>query len=769
MKRHWNVFIQNRRNRIVIIGLSLLFTNTIVATAQYYPVQPYKGKIGKILADTKQAWPDRIKAPQGSPNIVWILLDDVGFGAISTFGGLIETPNLDSLANNGLRYTNAHTTAICAPTRTALLTGRNHHSAHMGLFPENAIGTPGYDSYIPFEKGFISEILRENGYNTYALGKWHITPLADLTPAGPFNRWPTGRGFDHFYGYPYRGSSDQYHSQIWEDTRRLYQDNNGKHFTTLLADKAVSYIAEQKSVDPQKPFFLYLATGAGHAPHQVDKVWSDKYKGTFDKGWDKYREEVLARQIKAGIVPKNTVLPSRNPGIKQWDSLSVEERKLYARFMEVYAGFLSHTDYEIGRIINYLKEIGQLDNTLIIVSVGDNGASKEGTFVGFVNSYDPALTDDQRLQQNIRDQALIGTEFAKSNYPLGWAAATNVPFRQWKTDANTEGGTRNPLIIFYPQKIKDKGGIRNQYSHIIDVLPTTIELAGIKVPAVINGIKQDSLEGVSLGYTINDPSAAVRHNVQYYEVLGSRSIYKDGWKAGVLHKRGEDFSKDVWELYNLNQDFNERFNLADKNPQKLKELQDLFDSEAAKYNIYPLKDGTGPIPTVGPNQFDNREQVILYPGLSTIVELAAPRLTNRSFAITADVDVPAKGAEGVLFSTGGSSSGISFFIQNGKPQFVYNTGVEKYSITSDQPVSAGKSLIKFEFNYTKVEPSGSGTGILYINNVKVGEAKIQRTVSSIFAHEGLNLGFDDLTPVSDSYKAPFAFTGKLNKVILDLK
>ena len=759
---------------IFVKKASALFTaylalGLISASAQYRPVQPYKGKIGKTLAETQQSWPDKVKAPQGAPNVVWILLDDIGFGAISTFGGLIETPNLDTLARNGLRYTNAHTTAICAPTRTALLTGRNHHSSHMGLFPENAIGTPGYDSYIPFEKGFIAEILRENGYNTYALGKWHITPVADLSPAGPYNRWPTGRGFDHFYGYPYRGSSDQYHSQIWEDTRRVYQDNNGKHFTTLLADKAISYINEQKSSDPSKPLFLYFATGAGHAPHQVDKSWSDKYKGKFDKGWDKYKEEVLAKQIKEGIVPKNTVLPQRNPGIKQWDSLSVAERKLYARFMEVYAGFLSHTDYEIGRIISQLKKIGQLDNTLIIVSVGDNGASKEGTFVGFVNSYDPALTEQQRLEQNIKDQELIGTELAKANYPLGWAAATNVPFRQWKTDANTEGGTRNPLIISYPNKIKDKGGIRNQYSHIIDILPTTIELAGLQLPKSINGIKQDSLEGVSLGYTINEPKAASRHTVQYYEVLGTRSIYKDGWKAGVLHKRGEDFSKDVWELYNLNDDFNERFNLAEKNPEKLKELQALFDSEAAKYNIYPLKDGTGPILTVGPSIFDGREQVILYPGLSTIVELAAPKLTNRSFAITADIDVPAKGAEGVLFSTGGSASGISFFIQNGKPVFVYNTGVEKYTIAGSQPVPTGKSLIKFEFNYTSAEPSGSGLGTLYINNTKVGEAKVNRTVASLFAHEGLNLGFDDLTPVADTYKAPFAFNGTLNKVILDLK
>ncbi len=753
--------------KIILSGL--LLAGGFMVSAQNKPTQPYKGKIGKTLAETQQSWPERTKAPKGAPNIVWVLLDDVGFGAISTFGGLIETPNLDTLANNGLRYTNFHTTAICAPTRAALLTGRNHHSVHFGLFAENAIGTPGYDAVAPFEKAFAGEIFRENGYNTYALGKWHLTPLADLTPAGPFNRWPTGRGFDHFYGYPYRGSSDQYHSQIWEDTRRQYKDNEGKHFTTLLADKAIDYISEQKSIDPEKPFFLYFATGAGHSPHQVDKVWSDKYKGKFDKGWDKYKEEVLVRQIKAGIVPKNTVLPDRNPGIKKWDSLSVAERKLYSKFMEVYAGFISHTDYEVGRIVSHLKKIGQLDNTIIAISVGDNGASKEGTFVGFVNSYDPAWTEEQNLKQNIADQELIGTEFAKANYPLGWAAATNAPFRQWKQDANTEGGTRNPLILFYPEKIKDKGGIRNQYAHVIDILPTTVELAGLVLPESINGVKQEPIEGTSLAYSVSDAKAASRHTVQYYEVMGTRSIYKDGWKAGTLHKKTQDFSKDVWELYNLNEDFNERFNVAAKYPEKLKELQALFDSEAAKYNIYPLKDNTGPNSPIGPNQFDGKEQVVLYPGLSTIVELAAPKLTGRSFTITADVEIPAKGANGVLFSTGGSSAGISFFILNNKPQFVYNTGVEKYVITAIKPVLPGKALIKFDFNYTDARPSGSGIGTLYINNEKVGEAKIERTVAGIYAHEGLNVGFDDLTPVADSYKAPFPFTGLLNKIILDLK
>ncbi|HET6227562.1 MAG TPA: arylsulfatase [Bacteroidia bacterium] len=726
----------------------------------------YNAQIGKTLADTKQAWPERKKAPAGAPNIVWILIDDVGFGAVSTFGGLIETPNLDKLANNGLRFTNAHTLSICAPTRAALLTGRNSHSVHMGLFPENAIGTPGYDSNIPFEKAFVSEILRENGYNTYALGKWHITPVADLTPAGPFNRWPTGRGFDHFYGFPYRGSVDQVHSQIWEDTRRLPVDNNGKYFNTLLADKAIAYIGEQKSVDPEKPFFMYIAPGAGHAPHQVEKSWSDKYKGKFDAGWDKYREEVLARQIQQGIVPKGTVLPDRNPGIKAWDSLPAAEKKLYARFMEVYAGFLSQTDYEIGRVINYLESIGQLDNTLIAVSIGDNGASKEGTFVGFVNAYDPSWTEEQRLAQNIKDQDLIGTEYAKTNYPLGWSMAANTPFRRWKQDANSEGGTRNPLIISYPKVIKERG-IRDQYSHIMDILPTTIELAGLTVPEYINGFKQEPIEGISLAYSIPDAKATSRHTVQYYEVLGSRSIYKDGWKAGTLHTKGEDFSKDKWELYNLNEDYNERIDLASKNPEKLKELQELFEQEAKKYNVYPLKDGT--IPTFGPTQFDGKSKIVLYPGLTSIPEGAAPKLTGRSFTLTADIDASAKGAEGVLFSTGGRAGGISFFIQNNKLHFVYNTGVEKYVIDADQPIGLGKSTVRFEFNYTDKKPSGSGTGTLYVNDKKVGEGKVERTVTSLYSHEGLNVGLDDLTVVADTYKAPFNYTGALTKVILELK
>jgi arylsulfatase A-like enzyme len=733
---------------------------TFSCFSQHDPVQPYKGKAGKTLAETQQWWPEEKKAKKGSPNVVWILLDDVGFGAISSFGGLIQTPTLDSLATQGLRYTNFHTTAICAPTRAALLTGRNHHSVHMGLFPDNAVGTPGYDAKIPFEKATIAEILRENGYNTYALGKWHITPIKDLTPAGPYNRWPTGRGFDHFYGYPFRGSSDQWHPQIWEDTRRNYEDTKGKHFTTLLADKAITYISEQKSVDPEKPFFLYFATGAGHAPHQVAKEWIDKYKGKFDGGWDKYREEVLARQIKLGIVPKNTVLPDRNEGIKDWNKLSPDERKLYARFMEVYAGFVSHTDYEIGRIVNHLKKIGQLENTLIFVSVGDNGGSKEGTYVGVVNSYDPALSEAQVLQKNIENIDLIGTEYSKANYPLGWAMATNTPFRRW-----SEGGTRNPLIAFYPKEIKDKGAIRSQYAHVIDILPTTIELTGAEVPQSINGYRQEPVEGTSLAYSISDAKAPSRHTVQYYEIKGSRSIYKDGWKAGVLHKSGEDFKNDKWELYNLNEDFNERFDRATKHPEKLKELQALFDDQAAKYNIYPLKD-TSPSIYI-PNAWGGKEVVVLYPGLNTIVELAAPELKTREFTLTADVEVHTGAAEGVLFSTGGRANGISFYLQNEKLHFVYNNGWEKYHIVSGEKISPGKQLLKVKFKPDNSEQGAGGLASLYIGDKKSGEGRVAKTGSSIFAHEGLNLGFDDLTAVTDEYKVPFAFTGNLNKVVIE--
>jgi arylsulfatase A-like enzyme len=575
--------------------------------AQNKPDANFKGVIGKTLAGSKEYWPEPVKAPADAPNIVWILLDDVGFGASSAFGGLIQTPTFDALANNGLRYTNFHTTAICAPTRAALLTGRNSGKVHVSGFSHTILsaGFPGWDGRIPSDKGTVAEILRENGYNTFAVGKYGVTPDEDATDAGPFDRWPTGKGFDHFFGF-LGSQTDQYNPDLVEDQVHVKPD--GRHLTDQITDKAISYITKQQKAAPGKPFFLYYAPGAVHAPHQVEASWSDQYKGKFDEGWDVYREKVLANQKKLGVIPANAILPERNPLIADWKKLTPDQKKVYARFMEVYAGYLTYTDHEIGRVVNYLKENNQLDNTLIFVAIGDNGASKEGTTQGTIsqNLFAQGVSDEKNLQDNLNKIGEIGTaKGLNTNYPLGWAQATNAPFKNWKQDAQSEGGTRNPLIVFYPKGIKEKGGIRNQYSHVTDILPTTLEIAGIKAPEKIKEIKQDIIQGSSLYASLNDAKAESLHKVQYYYIFGNRAIYKDGWKAGAAHANPftspnaavknqapapSNFENDVWELYNLNEDFNERVNLASKYPEKLEELKKLFDEQAKENNVYPLID-----------------------------------------------------------------------------------------------------------------------------------------------------------------------------------
>ena len=573
--------------------------------------QPYQGKVGKTLADSKEWWAPVTKPPAGAPNVIWIILDDVGFGASSTFGGVIHTPTFDSLAANGLRYTNFHTAGICAPTRSALLTGRNHHSVHEGGFSHTVLsaGFPGWDGRIPSSDGTIAEILRDNGYNTFAVGKYGLTPDEDATDAGPFDRWPSGKGFEHFFGF-LGSQTDQYVPDLVEDNAHVTSD--GRHLNDQITDKAISYIRRQKKVAPNKPFFLYYSPGATHAPHQVDKYWSDAYKGQFDDGWDAFREKVFANQKRKGIIPASAQLPDRNPNIPAWNTLSADQKKLYTRFMEVYAGYLTYTDFEVGRLVNFLKEADQLDNTLIFVIIGDNGASKEGTFHGVINKevFQKTPPEAQAIKDNLDKIGEIGTADGKqTNYPLGWAQAANTPFKYWKQDANAEGGTRNPLIVYYPKGIPYKGEIRTQYGHVIDVLPTTLEFVGIKTPQSIRGIAQDSVQGTSLVYSFQDAKAPSRHTEQYYYIFGARSIYKDGWKAETLHHPdiidlarngatfgGKDsasnhsFDKDVWELYNLNEDFNERIDLAKKYPEKLAALQALFDENARKYNIYPLID-----------------------------------------------------------------------------------------------------------------------------------------------------------------------------------
>jgi len=580
----------------LIVGL-FISTSTLAQTTPY----TFNGVIGKTTAESKEAWPEVVKAPKGAPNIVWILLDDVGFGATSAFGGLISTPTFDSLANNGLRYTNFHTCGICAPTRAALLTGRNHHFVHEGGFSHVALsaGYPGYDGHVPSKDGTIAEILKENGYNTFAVGKYGVTPDEDTTDAGPFDRWPSGKGFEHFFGF-LGSQTDQYKPDLVEDNAHVKPD--GRHLSEQITDKAISYIGRQKKAAPNKPFFLYYAPGATHAPHQVATQWSDLYKGKFDKGWDVFRQEVFTKQKKDGIIPTSAILPERNPNIKAWDKLSADEKRLYARFMEVYAGYLTYTDHEAGRIINYLKQIGQLDNTLVFIVIGDNGASKEGTLNGDIDRsiFAKSLTEEENVKNNLAKINSIGKpEGVEVNYPLGWAQAANTPFRYWKQDANAEGGTRNPLIVFYPAGIKDKGTIRTQYGHVIDLLPTTLEFTGIKIPEYIKSIKQDTIQGTSLVYTFDDATAASKHTTQYYYIFGSRSIYDKGWKAAYAFKPAiqngllNSFSVPAesvggWQLFNLNEDFNERIDLAKKNPAKLAELQALFDVQAKLNNVYPF-------------------------------------------------------------------------------------------------------------------------------------------------------------------------------------
>lgn len=588
---------------VLIFALSLVSSPGSSFTASGQNIiqqqQPFKGVIGQTLETSHEYWTDPVKAPSGAPNVIWILLDDVGFGASATFGGLIATPVFDSLASQGIRYTNFHTAAICAPTRAALLTGRNHHYVHMGGFAHTILsaGFPGYDGRIPSDKGTVAEILRENGYNTFGVGKYGLTPDEDATDAGPFDRWPSGKGFDHYFGF-LGSQTDQYKPDLIEDNAHVQPD--GRHLSEQITDKALSYLVRQQKTAPGKPFFLYYAPGATHAPHQVDTSWSNLYKGKFDEGWDRYREKVFKRQQQLGIVPGTAVLPDRNPNIRAWITLSAGEKKLYARFMEIYAGYLTYTDHETGRLIRYLKQTRQLDNTLILLVIGDNGASKEGSQDGDIDrplfSALPGVQDN--LAHNLSLIGEIGTPRAvQGNYPLGWAQAMNTPFRYWKQDANAEGGTRNPLVVFYPRGIKEKGAIRRQYSHVIDLLPTTLEILGISPPEYIRGIRQDSLQGTSLLYTVAHPEAVSRHTTQYYYIFGARSVYHNGWKAELGFEPANNaftgFSTPripKWELYNLNTDFTERIDLALKYPAKLAELRQLFDNEATRNHVYPLID-----------------------------------------------------------------------------------------------------------------------------------------------------------------------------------
>jgi len=766
----------------VAISLLTLTSPSLADTAKVLPIpQPsFQGKIGITYQESKPDFPAPITAPKNAPNVLLVLLDDVGFVQASTFGGPVETPNLTRLAEKGLRYNQFHTTALCSPTRAALLTGRNHHSVGTGVVEELGTGFPGYTTILPKSAATVAEVLRQNGYNTAAFGKWHNTPDYETSAVGPFDRWPTWLGFEYFYGF-LGGDTNQWSPALVENTKRVAPpiNNPDYHLTPDLVDHAITWIRSQQSIAPDKPFFTYLATGATHAPHHAPKAWIDKYKGKFDQGWDKLREQTFVRQKQLGVIPANAQLTPRPKELPAWDSLSKEDQKIYAHEMEVFAGFLAHTDDEVGRLINAIDQIGELDNTLVFYIVGDNGASAEGGLAGSINElrvFNKVPESREQLLASLND---LGSPKTFNHYHAAWAWAGTTPFQWTKQIASHFGGTRNPLIIAWGNQIKDRGGIRNQFHHVIDITPTILDAAGITVPTEVDGVKQQKLEGTSLVYTFDNSDAPSHHKTQYFEMFGNRAIYDEGWVAAARHPRlpwqgtiDADFQQDPWELYNIEEDFSEANNLAAENPKKLEKLQKLFLSEARQYQVLPLDDRLSERfdVTSRPSPAAGRTTFTYYPGLAPIPEGSAPSLKNRSFSITADVEIPESGAEGVLLTQGGRFAGWGFFLEDSKPTYLYNfVNAERYKIQSPEKLPSGKSTIRFDFDNDGGEVGAGGTGKLFINDQQVAEGRIEKTVPYRLAlDETFDVGRDTGTPVVETYQVPFAFTGHLQKVTLNL-
>jgi arylsulfatase A-like enzyme len=782
-------------NRIVIKAIVLTVlsfpmmavsqNNTDNGSVLPYPQSPFNGVINKTAKDSKPDFPKAVQPPKGAPNVLLILTDDVGFGASSTFGGPIQTPTFQQEANNGLRYTTFHTTALCSPTRAALITGRNHHSCASGVITEMATGYPGYNSVVPASCGTVAQTLRANGYNTTWFGKMHNIPDYMSSQAGPFDLWPTGLGFDYFFGFV-GGDTDQWHTAAFENTVpiELPEQQHVKltHFDKIMADRAIEWIYMQHSMAPNKPWLLYYATGTAHAPHHAPQEWIAKYKGKFDQGWDKIREETLARQIKLGILPPYTKLTARPKQIPAWDPLTPDQKRLYAHMMEVYAGALSYADYQIGRVIDAVRDSGQLDNTIVIYIMGDNGASAEGTLQGTTNEVATAANGvTETIPYLLSMMNELGGPHTYNHYPVGWAHAMDAPMQWTKQVASHFGGTRNGLVISWPKRITDKGGIRKQFSSVIDITPTLYEAIGITPPKVLYGTEQKPLDGTSMVYTFDKANAnvATRHNVQYFELLANRAIYKDGWMASTtplrlpwvtigLEPNPEDFP---WELYNIDKDPSQANNVVDKYPDKLKELQAAFDVEAKKYNVYPLDSSFASRvdPSIRPSLTAGRTIFTYHQGQLRIPEGSAPNFKNQSWVIDADVTIPKSGAEGVLATIGGNFGGWSLFVMNGKPEFAYaysNQPQHKYRVISSKALTPGRHAIRLSFKYDGGGIGKPATATMFIDGQQVAQGRIEHTIPArLSLDETFDVGADTGTPVVLDYesKMPFAFTGTLNK------
>jgi arylsulfatase len=738
------------------------------------------------VLDARNATPPErfeVRAPDGAPNVLIILIDDMGFGQSSAFGGPINMKTAERLADKGLRYNQFHTTALSSPTRAALLTGRNHHTTNTGSIMETATAFPGNTGQRPESVAPLAAMLRYNGYSTAAFGKNHETAAWEVSPSGPTDRWPTRSGFDKFYGFM-GGETNQWAPALYDGMTKIEvpKDSN-YHFMTDMTNQAIKWMQSVKSLTPDKPFFMYFAPGATHAPHHVPKEWIAKYKGKFDQGWDKLREETLARQIKLGVVPADTKLAPKPGAIKDWNKLTVDEKKLFARQMEVFAGFGEYTDTEIGRLVDVIQDMGQLDNTLIFYIVGDNGASAEGGMSGMFNEMTYFNGVVETVSDVMKHYDELGGPNTYSHYAAGWAVAGDTPFTWTKQVASNYGGTRNGMVVHWPKGVKARNEIRTQWHHVIDIAPTVLEAAVLPEPKVVNGIPQTPIEGVSMLYSFNDAHAKDRHLTQYFEIFGNRAIYRDGWLAGTVHRAAWEtevraaLDKDTWELYDTRNDFSLATDLAAKEPAKLKELQSLFMDEAVKYNVLPIDDRVFErinAALVGrPDLMAGRTSLTVYEGMTGMSENVFINTKNRSHTITAEVNIPKSGGRGVILAQAGRFGGWSLYLKNGVPTYTYNfLGLKRFTIAAKKPLPAGKATIRYEFAYDGGGLAKGGTGTILVNDMKVAEGRIERTQPMIFsADEGADVGEDGETPVVENYgiPAPYQFTGRIDKITIDVQ
>jgi arylsulfatase len=762
-------------------------TTTIPGNQLPAPDSQFGGVINETAKDSKPWWPPTVVPPKGAPNVLLIMTDDQGYGVTSTFGGVIPTPAMDRIAKAGLRYTQFHSTALCSPTRAAIISGRNHHSMGFGVISEMATGYPGYDSVITKDKATVGRILSDNGYATSWFGKNHNTPAYLYSMSGPFDQWPSGMGFQYFYGFM-GGETNQWQPFLFQDHTPIHPwvGHPGYNLTTDMADEAIKYLKQSKAVAPNKPFFLYYVPGGTHAPHHPTPEWIKKISDMhlFDGGWNTLRETIMANQKRLGVVPQGTQLTPWPDSLAKWDTLNPDEKKLFIHQADIFAAYVAYTDHEIGRVIQAVDDLGELDNTLIIYISGDNGTSAEGSTVGTVFDMAAIQAINMPVDAQLKYYDVLGSDKTAPHMSVGWTWAFDTPFKWTKQVASFFGGTRQGMAISWPGHIKDAGGIRSQFHHVIDIVPTILEVAGIRAPEYVDGIKQAPIEGVSMAYTFDkaNANAPSKRKTQYFEMLGNRALYHDGWIAVTPPPQPPwllgtapmpPLGDYKWELYNLADDYSQNNDLAAKNPDKLKELQRLFDEEARKYEVLPLDNSwlartvvPRPSAIAGRTEFDYSGEI------SGIPYSSAPDLIGKSFRITADVEIPSGGAEGVLATMGGRFGGYGLYLLKGKPVFTYNLlALERFRWEGTQGLAAGKHTVAFDFKYDGPGMAKGGTGVLLVDGKEVARNTIPHTIPGVMTiDESFDVGIDTRTPIDDQdYQIPFRFTGTLNKLTITLE